>query len=162
MNRQSPDFLPWLLSLTRGTDCSSTMKLRGDDAKATLGALDEVVCSFAVAMEWSDTNLCYTILQLFGDGKISNKYERGTLSVMGALVHESCQVPRHLVDPNALAVDDGLIVGGGFAVIRKGTLGGKAVAVRILKPCPQTDSRNSVPKVHATPKYLFEGCQLLP
>ena len=45
MERQSPDFLPLLLSLVRGTDRSSTMKLRGDDAKATLGALDEISTS---------------------------------------------------------------------------------------------------------------------
>ena len=160
MDRQSPDFLPLLLSLTRGTDCSSTIKLRGDDAKATLGVLDEVDCSFAVAMEWSDANLCYTILQLFRDGKIPNEYERGTLSVMRALAHDSCQVPpRYLVDPNALTVGGGFIAGGGFAVIRKGTLGNMTVAVRTLKPGLRTGPHNSVQKVCTAPDHFFESYQ---
>lgn len=42
-DQQSPDFLPLLLSLTRGTGHSSTTRLRGDDAEITLGALDQVL-----------------------------------------------------------------------------------------------------------------------
>ena len=42
MDQQSPDFLPLLLSLTTGANRSSTTALRGDDAKITLSALDEV------------------------------------------------------------------------------------------------------------------------
>jgi len=52
MERESPDFLPMLLSLTTGTGRSSTTNLRGDNAKVTLGALDEVGYPFAVAREW--------------------------------------------------------------------------------------------------------------
>lgn len=74
---------------------------------------------------------------------------------MRALAHDSCQIPpRYLADPNALAIDGGLIAGGGFAVIRKGTLGGKAVAVRTLKPGPQTDPHNNVQKVRYTKLFL--------
>ena len=42
MDRRFPDFLPLLLSLTTGANRSSTTALRGDDAKITLGTLDEV------------------------------------------------------------------------------------------------------------------------
>ena len=44
MDRRSPDFLPLFSFLTTWANCSSTAKLRGDDAKITLGALDEVRC----------------------------------------------------------------------------------------------------------------------
>ena len=50
-DRRSPDFLPLFLSLTTETNRSSTTKLRGDDAKITLGALDEVGCQFAAVGE---------------------------------------------------------------------------------------------------------------
>ena len=45
MDRQSPDFSSLLSSLITGTNRSSTTKLRGDDAKVTLDALDQVGCS---------------------------------------------------------------------------------------------------------------------
>ena len=47
-DRRSPDFLPLFLSLTTEASRSSTTKLRGDDAKITLGALDEVGFQFAM------------------------------------------------------------------------------------------------------------------
>lgn len=49
MDRASPAFIPLLVSLTTGSNRSSTAKLRGEDAKITLGALDEVGCPFVVA-----------------------------------------------------------------------------------------------------------------
>ena len=77
---------------------------------------------------------------------------------MRALAHDSCQVPpRYLVDPNELTMDGGFIGSGSFAVIRKGKLGDKMVAVRTLKPGPQTDPRNSVQKVRATLGYLSQN-----
>lgn len=160
MDRQSPDFLPLLSSLIGGTNCSSTIELRGEDAKVTLSALDEVGYPFVVTKEWSGSNLCCTVRQLFRGGKIPNEYGRSTLSVMRALAHDSCQVPpRYLVDPNELTMDGGLIGSGSFAVIRKGTLGDKMVAVRTLKPGPQTDPRNSVQKVCAASDYFFQNYQ---
>lgn len=45
IDRESPDFLPLLSSLAR-TDRYLTTKLRGDDAKITLCALDEVSYPF--------------------------------------------------------------------------------------------------------------------
>ena len=51
MDRQSPDFLPLLSSLTGGTNRSSTIELRGEDAKVTLSTLDEVCYPFAVTKE---------------------------------------------------------------------------------------------------------------
>ena len=50
MDQHSPDFL-CLLSLLMAADNSLTTSLRGDDAKATLGALDEVGSSFTVIRE---------------------------------------------------------------------------------------------------------------
>ena len=79
MDRRSPDFLPLLLSLTTGANRSSTTALRGDDAKITLSALDEVGRPFFKAREWPGGNQYYIIRQLFRDDKIPNKCERDTL-----------------------------------------------------------------------------------
>lgn len=159
MDQHSPNFLS-LLSLLMTADHSLTTSLRGDDAKATLGALDEVGCSFTAIREWSGRNLYYIICQLFRDGKIPNGYERNTLRVMRMLAHDSCQVPpRYLADPNALTVDRCLVAGGRFAVIRKGMLGDKAVAVRTLNPGSQTDPHDSVQKVCTAPNHFFESSQ---
>ena len=42
MDRQSPGFLPLILFLIAGANRPLTIRLRGNDAKITLGALDEV------------------------------------------------------------------------------------------------------------------------
>ena len=95
MDQHSPNFLS-LLSLLMTADHSLTTSLRGDDAKATLGALDEVGSSFTVVREWSGSNLYYIIYQLYRDDKILNKYERDTLRVMRKLAYDSCQGPSPL------------------------------------------------------------------
>ena len=134
MDRQSSDFLLLLLSLTTGDNRSSTTALRGDDAKITLGALDEVGRPFFESREWPDGNLYYIIRQLFRDGKIPNECERDTLSVMRLLAHASSQVPpRYQVEPHTLSVEGGVIASGAFSNIRKGRLGGKTVAAKTLK-----------------------------
>ena len=79
---------------------------------------------------------------------------------MRTLAHDSCQVPpRYLVDPSALTVDRCLVAGGRFAVIRKGMLGDKTVAVRTLNPGSQTDPHDSVQKVCTAPNHFFESSQ---
>ena len=60
-DQQSPDFLPLLSSLTTGANRSLTIRLRGDDAKIALGALDEVSFPPVAVGERSDSNLCCTI-----------------------------------------------------------------------------------------------------
>jgi hypothetical protein len=42
MDRESPDFLPLLSSLTAGVNRSLATMLRGDDARIALGAIDKV------------------------------------------------------------------------------------------------------------------------
>ena len=42
MDRQSPDFLPLLSTLTTGDSRSSTINLQDENARIVLGALDEV------------------------------------------------------------------------------------------------------------------------
>ena len=134
MDRQSPHFLPLLLSLTTGIIRSSTTALRGDDAKIALGALDEVGRPFFEAREWPGGNLYFLIRQLFRDGKIPNECERDILSMMRLLAHDSSQVPpRYQVEPHALSVEGGVIANGASSNIRKGRLGGKTVAVKTLK-----------------------------
>ena len=136
MNQQSPDFLPLLSTLIAGDNRSSTIKLRGDDAKIVLGAIDEVGCPFAVAGEWLDSDLRCTIRQAFRDGRIPSKYERGTRSAMRALAHDSSQVPpRYQVEPGALTVESGVVAGGASSDIQKGRLGNKTVAIKTLKTC---------------------------
>ena len=46
MDRQSTGFLPLLSSLTSGTNKVSTTMLQDDDARVTLGAIDEVNLPF--------------------------------------------------------------------------------------------------------------------
>ena len=49
MDRQSLDFLPLLSTLTAGGNQSPTTKLRGENARIALSALDEVGCLSTVA-----------------------------------------------------------------------------------------------------------------
>jgi len=155
MDRQSPDFPSLLSSLITGTNRSSTIKLRSHDAKITLDALDQVGCSLAIAREWSSGNLYRTTRQVFRDGEIPNECGRGTLSVMRALAHESCQVPpRYQIEPHTLSVEGDAIDGGGSSDVRKGRLGNKIVAVKTLR------SRNiDAQKVCDAPSYFFGMCQ---
>lgn len=61
MDRRSPDFPPLLSSLTTGDNRIPTTKLRGDDAKIALGALDEVGFMTVVARERPDSDPCHNI-----------------------------------------------------------------------------------------------------
>ena len=143
MDRQSSHFLPLLLSLTTGTNRSSTTALRGDDAKITLGVLDEVGRPFFAARKWPAGNIYHTIHQLFRDGKIPDECERVTLGVMRLLAHDSSQVPpRYQVKPHTLSIEGGVIADGASSNIRKGRLGGKTVAVRTLKVDQGIDPRD--------------------
>jgi len=58
---RSPDFLPLLSSLTAGDNLSLTTRLRDDDAKIALGALDEVGFPPVATGKRPDCNLCRTI-----------------------------------------------------------------------------------------------------
>ena len=144
-DRQSPDFLPLLSLLTTGTNRSSTIALRGDNAKVVLGALDEVSRPFTVIKTWSVGNLCtYAIYQLFRDDKIPNEHERDALSVMRSLAHDSSQVPpRYQVDSHTLAVESGVIASGSSSDIRKGRLGDMTVAVKTLRNCWKVDAHDA-------------------
>ena len=149
MDRQSPDFLPLLLTLTAGGNQSPTTKLRGENARIVLSALDEVGHKFTVE-EWSDNNICCTIYQVFRDGRIPSKYERDTRSVMRALAHDSCQVPpRYQVKPDALSVESRVFTSGASSDIRRGRLGEKTVAVKTLKTCGKINP-NDARKVRVT------------
>ena len=134
MDRQSSGFLLLLLSLTTGASRSSTAALRGENAKITLGALDEVGRLFFEARKWQGGNLYYIIPQLFGDGKVPKECQHDTLSMMRLLAYDSSQVPpRYQVEPHALSVEDGVVANGASSNIRKGRLGDKTVAVKTLR-----------------------------
>ena len=145
MDRQSPDFLPLLSLLITGTNRSSTIALRGDDAKIALGALDEVSRPLAVVKEWPGGNLCtHAIHQLFRDDKIPNEHERDALSVMRSLAHDSNQVPpRYQVDSHTLTVEDDVIAGGSSSDVRKGRLGDMTVAVKTLRNSWKVDPHDA-------------------
>ena len=62
---------------------------------------------------------------------------------MQSLAYDSNQVPpRYQVQPHALNLEGGVIADGASANIRKGRLGGKAVAVRTLKTGRGIDPRD--------------------
>ena len=75
---------------------------------------------------------------------------------MRKLAYNSCQVPpRYQVKPQTFSMESPVIAGGGSADIRKGILDGRMVAVKSLRPCPQTGPRSDVQKVCAAPIYSF-------
>ena len=58
---------------------------------------------------------------------------------MGTLAYNSGQVPpRYQVDQKSFSMEAGVISNGSYGDIRKGRLGGKAVAVRTLRIDQQT------------------------
>jgi len=145
MGRESPDFLRLLPSLITGTNRSSTIKLRGDDAAIALGALDEASCSFVVVREYPVSNLCRAIFQVCRDRRISREYERDILGVMRALAYDSSQVPpRYQIKPGILSVEDEVIGRGGFSEVRKGRSGDSIVAVKILRPDRNADPNEAL------------------
>ncbi|KAF9781287.1 kinase-like domain-containing protein [Thelephora terrestris] len=110
MDRQSPEFLPLLSSLTVGDYKSLTIKLQHSDARDILTIMDEVL------------------------KKIPSEYERDTLHTMWKLAYRSGQVPaRYQVDRHSLSREADVIAGGTFAEVRRGRLGEKAVAIRTLR-----------------------------
>jgi len=94
--------------------------------------------------------------QIFRDDKVPIGYERDTLSVMRSLAHDSAQVPpRYQIDPHSLSVEKTIIASGGFAEVRKGTLGGRMVAIKTLRTDQQIDPRDLL-KV-CVPQNQFSG-----
>jgi len=154
MDRQSLDFLPLLSTLTAGGNQSPTTKLRGENARIVLNALDEVSFPFTV-VEWPDSNLFCTIYQVFRTDRIPRKYERDTRSAMRALAHDSCQVPlRYQVKPDALGVEREVLTSGASSEIRRGRLGDMIIAVKTLKSYGKIN-HNDAQKVCAMPKLFF-------
>jgi hypothetical protein len=140
MDGRSQDFLPLLSSLITGTNRSSTTDLRGDDAKITLGALDDVSYSFSVVT----TTYVVPSAQVFMDGKIPGEYERGTLRVMRTLAYNSGQVPpRYQVNLRVFSMEPDVFAHGGYADVRKGRLGDKVVAVKTLRIDRKTDTHDA-------------------
>jgi hypothetical protein len=140
MDGLSHEFLPLLSSLIIGTNRSSTTNLRGDDAKITLGALDDVSYSF------STKTMTYVVpsAQVFMDGKIPGEYERGTLRVMRTLAYNSGQVPpRYQVNLRVFSMEPDVFAHGGYADVRKGRLGDKVVAVKTLRIDRKTDTHDA-------------------
>lgn len=134
MDRQSPDFLPLLSSLVEKTDHPSIAKLQGNDAEVTLGILVEVGHSLAVERELPDNEQRCIICQLLRESKIPIEYERNTRSIMRMLAYNSGQVPlRYRVRPGTLSMEGNVVARGGSSEIRKGRLGDKVVAVKILR-----------------------------
>jgi len=130
MDRQSPDFLPLLSTLTAGDNRLSTAALRDNDAEIALSVMDEVGYSFSVKA------ITYAVpfVQLFISGKIPSEHGRDTLHAMRALAYNSGQVPpRYQVNRHSLRKDADVIANGAFADVRKGRLGGKTVAIRTLR-----------------------------
>ena len=154
MDQQSPGFLSLLSTLTTGGNQSPTTKLRGENARIVLSALDEVGHLFTAA-EWPDNDLYCTIYQVFRDGRIPGKYERDTRSAMRALAHDSCQVPpRYQVKPDALSIEREVLTSGASSDIRRGRLGDMIIAVKTLKSYGKINL-NDAQKVCATPKLFF-------
>ena len=136
MDPQSPDFLPLLSSLTTDDDRSPTIKFCGDDARVTLGVIDEVSSAFVVKAMTYVTPFA----QVLKGGKIPGEYAWDTLRTMRTLAYNSGQLPlRYQVDRRSLSVEGGVIASGAFADVREGRLGGKVVAVRTLRTDRQTD-----------------------
>jgi len=138
MDRQSPDFLPLLITLTAAANRPLMTTLRDDDARITLSAMDEVSYSFSVKA------ITYVVpfAQLFRDGKIPSEHNRDALSAMRMLAYSSGQIlppPRYQVNQHSLRVGANVIADGAFSDIRKGTLGGKTVAIRTLRVGPWAD-----------------------
>ena len=67
--------------------------------------------------------------------------------------------PRYQVKPQTFSMESPVIAGGGSADIRKGILDERVVAVKTLRPFPQTGPRSDVQKVCVAPIYFFEGYQ---
>jgi hypothetical protein len=128
MDRQSPEFLPLLSSLTVGDYKSLTIKLQHSDARDILTIMDEVGLAFSAK---AITHVaCF--LQVLK--KIPSEYERDSLHTMWKLAYRSGQVPaRYQVDRHSLSREADVIAGGTFAEVRRGRLGEKAVAIRTLR-----------------------------
>ena len=136
MDRQSPDFLPSLASLAAERDRSSTTALRGDDARATLSLIDEVSLTLAVKAITYVTRSA----QVLRDDDIPGKHRSDALCTMRTLAYNSGQIPSHYqADRQSLSVEAHIIASSAFAEVRKGRLGDKTVAVRVLRIDRQTD-----------------------
>ena len=130
MDRESPDFLPLLSSLTADEDRALTAKLSGDDARVVLDRMDEVSSVFSMKI------LTYVMpaTQVLKGGTIPDKYDHDTLLTMQTLACSSGQVPpRYKIDRRSFKVEPCVVACGGSADIREGMLGDKTVAVKTLR-----------------------------
>lgn len=143
MDRQSAGFLPLFSSLTAEGNRFLTTKLCGDDARVTLGFIDEVGSAFVVkAMTYVTPSA-----QILKDGRIPEENELNTLLTMRMLAYNSGQVPpRYQVDRQSLSVEGDVIFNGEFVDVQEGRLGDKMVAVRTLRTDRRPD-RYEVQKV---------------
>ena len=82
--------------------------------------------------------------QAFRDDKIPREYKCGTLYTMRKLAYGSAHIPAsYQVSRQSLSVEKISIGGGGFAEVRIGKLGDRAVAVRTLRITQQTNKTES-------------------
>ena len=81
--------------------------------------------------------------QVLRGGKIPIESERDTRKLMRTLAYDSGQIPLcYRVLPGTLSVEGCVVAHGGSSEVREGTLGEKAVAVKILRP-----TKGDAPKV---------------
>lgn len=95
-------------------------------------------------------------LQILDHGRNLGRLSDRVLRVLRSLAFNACQVPNHYKIDSSLAFDIDPVrsASGGFSEVHKGNLGGKLIAVKILRISQQSDVV-LLQKVRCTELCLF-------
>jgi hypothetical protein len=140
LDPSSREYLRLLTSLLDDAgDRRATTALKDEDATIVLDILARVRIHPAIWADYRSTPIlsmlilfCRQVLDHDENlGKLSNR----TLGVLRTLAYNACQVPNHYkIDRNmTFDVDTVIFASGGFSDVRRGTLGGQLVAVKVLR-----------------------------
>ena len=140
-------------------DRKATTSLGGEDAIAVLDILARVRVHSFISADYNTAPISSVLIlrsQVLDHGKNLGNLSNRTLAVLRSLAFNARQVPNHYKVDRSLGydVDPVAFASGGFSDVRKGKLGGRVVAVKVLRMAEHSDVLE-LQKVGYTELYLF-------